>query len=211
MRCMGTIPLETPRLFLRRLNPGDAHAMYTNWSGDPEVGRFLRWRTHRSEEETHMLLSAWDALYANPDYFQWGIVEKSSGTLIGAISLYNDFAAGPLLRQWNTPKVDASQGVWCPGYSLGKAWWGQGYATEALQAVTAYWFTHCGGSWLGGCYALENFASGRVLAHAGFVLDHTGTDHKLDGTPMPCQYVYLTLSQWEDLCKSKGESIERTD
>lgn len=211
MQHKGTIALETARLFLRRLTPGDAHAMYTNWSGDPEVGRFLRLRAHRSETETALLLSAWDTLYANPDYYQWGIVEKASGTLIGAISLYNDFAAGPLLRQWNAPGLDASREVWCPGYSLGKAWWGQGYATEALRAVTDYWFTACGGSWLGGCCALENRASKCVLAHAGFVLDHTGTDHKLDGTPMPCQYVYLTRPRWEETHRNKGESIERTD
>ena len=36
---------------------------------------------------------------------------------------------------WHTPGLDHSAGVWEAGYCYGRAFWGKGYATEALCAV----------------------------------------------------------------------------
>ena len=87
MRHIGTQTLETPRLVLRRLLPEDAPAMYRNWASNPAVTRYLRWEPHKSLAETYALLTAWSVLYQNPDYYQWAMVEKDTGEVIGAISL----------------------------------------------------------------------------------------------------------------------------
>ena len=87
MRHVGTQELETNRLLLRRLLPEDAGQMYQNWASDPEVTRWLRWEPHKNELETVGLLAAWATLYPNPDYYQWAIVEKSSGQVFGGISI----------------------------------------------------------------------------------------------------------------------------
>ena len=140
MRHAGTQDIETPRLLLRRLLPEDAPQMYANWASDPEVTRYLRWEPHKSPAETRELLAAWALLYPNPDYYQWAMVEKATGQVFGSISLYNSLPGEPQQKtEW--PGLDLTDGVWEPGYCIGRKWWNKGFTTEALRAVVAYWFT----------------------------------------------------------------------
>ena len=88
---------------------------------------------------------------------------------------------------WHTPGLDHSAGVWEAGYCYGRAFWGKGYATEALCAVRDFWFQQVGGQWMACCHAAENPASGRVMEKAGWVWDHDSLYHKFDGTPVPCR------------------------
>ena len=46
MNKIGTEPIETKRLILRRFTTDDAEDMFNNWASDPEVTRFLTWPTH---------------------------------------------------------------------------------------------------------------------------------------------------------------------
>ena len=186
MRHAGTQELETERLLLRRLNPEDAPAMYRNWASDPAVTRYLRWPPHRDVQETAALLSAWAELYPNPDYYQWAIVEKASGEVIGSIALMYELSVEPQVRDaW--PGMDLTDGIWEPGYCIGRRWWGHGYMTEALRAVVDYWFNTVGGGWLSCCHAVQNPASGHVMRNVGFVYDHNAEYHKFDGTPVACR------------------------
>ena len=198
MRHVGTQEIETPRLLLRRLVPADAPAMYRNWANDPAVTRYLRWEPHKNEDETFALLAAWAELYQNPDYYQWAMVEKATGEVFGSMSLFDDALGEPgAAAGWQARGLDTSQGVWEPGYCIGRAWWGKGYTTEALQAVVDYWFTRTDSTWLACCHAVENPASGRVMQKAGFVYHHDDTYHKFDGTPVPCRAYLLTRGAWQ--------------
>lgn len=198
MRHAGTHDIETPRLLLRRLAPADAPAMYRNWANDPTVTRFLRWEPHKDENETFALLTAWEELYQNPDYYQWCMVDKATGEVFGAISLTVSCCNEPeAAAGWQARGFDISQGVWEPGYCIGRAWWGQGLMTEALNAVVDYWFTRTDSTWLACCHAVENPASGRVMQKAGFVYHHDDTYHKFDGTPVPCHTYLLTRDAWQ--------------
>ena len=44
-------------------------------------------------------------------------------------------------------ELDPSGGIWEAGYCIGRSWWNRGLATDALKAVTAYWFSHTDGDW----------------------------------------------------------------
>ena len=202
MRHAGTQVIETPRLLLRRLLPEDADMMFANWASDPAVTRYLRWEPHPDASHTRELLTAWAALYANSDYYQWALVEKDSGQVFGAICLTSSLAQEPQQREeW--PGFDLSEGIWEPGYCIGRAWWGKGYMTEALQAVVRYWFERVGGNWLVCCHAVENPASGRVMTKAGFVYDHEAVYHKFDGSPVSCRSYALTRKRYEALYSDK--------
>ena len=158
MRHAGTQDIETPRLLLRRLLPEDAPQMYANWASDPEVTRYLRWEPHKSPAETRELLAAWALLYPNPDYYQWAMVEKATGQVFGSISLYNSLPGEPQQKtEW--PGLDLTDGVWEPGYCIGRKWWNKGFTTEALRTVVAYWFTRTDSSWLACGHAAANPAS----------------------------------------------------
>ena len=194
MRHAGTQPLETARLLLRRLLPEDAGMMYANWASDPEVTRWLRWEPHKNELETVGLLAAWATLYPNPDYYQWAMVEKTSGQVFGSISL---FRAPQQADAW--PGLDTTGGVWEAGYCIGRNWWNEGFATEALRAVVDYWFTQTDAPFLICCHAKANPASGRVMEKAGFVYHHDSIDHKFDGTPVECKSYLLTRERYHKI------------
>ena len=110
MRHAGTQIIETERLILRRLTPEDAEMMYQNWASDPEVTRWLRWEPHKSPAETHELLAAWALLYPNGDYYEWGIVEKTTGQVFGTIGIFTSSSAEPERDPW--PGFDPTNGVW---------------------------------------------------------------------------------------------------
>lgn len=195
MRHAGTQPIETERLLLRRLLAQDAGMMYENWASDPEVTRYLRWEPHRNADETFALLAAWETLYPNPDYYQWAIVEKASGQVIGSISLYDSLLGEPQQKTaWHG--IELAGGIWEPGYCIGRRWWNKGYTTEALRAVVGFWFTQTDSPWLACCHAVENPASGRVMEKAGFVYDHDTIYHKFDGTAVPCRAYCLTRERY---------------
>ncbi len=185
MRHLGTVPLLTPRLSLAPLRAADAEEMFQNWAGDEAVARFMRWPAHKDSLETFQLLAAWECLYQSADYYNWGIRRRADGALMGTIGFVLGEEQSP--EAWRAPGLDFSAGVWEPGYCLGRAFWGQGYATEALAAVRDFWFDEVGGAWLGCCHAVENPASGRVMEKAGWRFDHAATCHKADGTPMACR------------------------
>ncbi len=188
MRHTGTQPLHTARLTLLPQTAADAIPMFENWASDPEVTRYLRWEPHQSWTDTAALLAAWEPLYQNPDYYQWGIHLNESGVLIGSISLQRGEESDP--GAWRAPGLDFSQGVWDPGYCIGRAFWNRGYTTEALLAVRDYWFNQVGGSWLACCHASANPASGRVMQKAGWVYDHDAVYHKFNGAPVDCRVYY---------------------
>lgn len=175
MRHLGTVRLETPRLFLRPMDLDDCHAMFENWAGDPAVTRWLRWDAHRDWTVTAEILYLWQQQTGDPTFYNWGICRKTDGMLLGSISF--------------TPP--AEDGMWMPGYCLGRAFWGQGYATEALREVCRFWFEEVQGESLCACHAVENPASGRVLEKAGFRFLRTGVHHKFDGTPVNCRFYVL--------------------
>ena len=189
MRHLGTVPLLTPRLSLAPLRAADAEEMFRNWAGDEAVARFMRWPAHKNSLETFQLLAAWECLYSSASYYNWGIRRRADGALMGTIGFVLGEEQSP--EAWRAPGLDFSAGVWEPGYCLGRAFWGQGYAAEALAAVRDFWFDEVGGAWLGCCHAEENPASGRVMEKAGWRFDHAAAYHKADGTPVACRAYYL--------------------
>jgi RimJ/RimL family protein N-acetyltransferase len=87
----------------------------------------------------------------NPHNF--GISLKSSGKIIGMIGLMN---LNEFIRRADI------------GYWLGKKYWRQGFATEALQAIVKYSFRKLKLVRLQAGVAVENKASAKLLKKVGF-------------------------------------------
>ncbi len=177
----GTVELATPRLVLRRFTTDDAKPMFDTWASDPAVTRFLRWSPHRDWGATAELLHEWCKNYARLDFYSWAVCLRAGGTLIGSIAVGTAEADDG----WQRPVPPAPH--WEPGYAYGRAYWGRGYATEALCAVRDFWFAQAGGDFLACCHAVENPASGRVMQKAGFAYDHDAFYHRFDGSAVACR------------------------
>jgi [ribosomal protein S5]-alanine N-acetyltransferase len=108
--------LETPRLLLRPFARGDALLVHRVYS-DPVVMRYVATGPMVDLAVTERLLADYDAHQKRLGYSFWAVVERASGELIGDAGLYR------------TPAGEVEL-----GYTLGAAWWGRGYATEAAGA-----------------------------------------------------------------------------
>ena len=142
--------IETKRLILRSPKESDAEPMFSNWANDPEVTKYLTWNPHESVEVTKMIVSRWLKEEEDPKTVRFVITIKGNDEPVGTIDVvgYHD----------GDPEI---------GYCLSRKLWGQGYMTEACQAVMDYLFS-LGHKRILIDAAEENAGSNRVIAKCGF-------------------------------------------
>lgn len=158
------VTIETERLILRNLRPGDEKAVYA-WAGDPDVARYMIYPQYRSEADGIEWLKEREENADDPDDYDLGIVLKETGELIGS---------GGLVYQ---PDSD----IWKMGYNIRKDMWGNGYVVEAMQAIIDEVRMTGRLRVLEAQFALENQKSRRVMEKLGMVYDRESSFEKFDG------------------------------
>lgn len=151
-------PIQTDNLTLRTLNESDANEAYLSWLMDPAINQFLEIRFTDGIDRTSLAESIASS-NASPDNLLCGIVQRQTGDHIGNIKL------GPIVG----PHARAAI-----GFLIGdKSYWGNGYATEAIIALSGYGFTELNLEKItAGCYE-TNVGSRKALERAGFVHEAT--------------------------------------
>jgi ribosomal-protein-alanine N-acetyltransferase len=167
--------IETSRLYLRPPCLEDAGLIFALYAQDKEVTKHLSWRSHKSLEETHMFLNTCLTHWQRGPRFPWVILRREDGQLLGMIEMRFD-----------------AHGA-CIGYVLAKAFWGQGYAPEATQAVTDWVLAQEGIYRVWAVCDVDNQASARVLEKVGMqregVLRKWMVSPNLSHEPQDC-YAY---------------------
>ena len=158
MNHIGTIELATERLTLRRFTIEDAESMYYNWASEDEVTRFLTWPTHKSVEDSEMVIDQWIKSYEDKKTYQWAIELNDLEQPIGSISAV---------------KVDDEIDAVEVGYCIGTKYWNKGYVTEALAEVIRFFMNEVGASRVCARHDVANPNSGEVMKKAG--MDYEGT------------------------------------
>lgn len=183
MNLIGTQPLKTQRLLLRRYTMDDADAMFANWCSDDEVTKYLTWPTHPDVEVTRAVLSTWVEGYADDGYFHWGI--EKDGVLMG------DIAAVAASTKNEYAEI---------GYCMGRAWWGQGIMTEALAEVMRFFFEEVGLHRIMLRHDTENPASGKVMLKNGLLPEGALRGHfkRNDGTYADLELYGILRDEWEE-------------
>ncbi|MSS45489.1 GNAT family N-acetyltransferase [Cutibacterium sp. WCA-380-WT-3A] len=182
MRLVGTRPIQTDRLALRRWSVDDAQQMYDNWASDPEVTRFVTWPPHPNIDATRSLLTGWVHDYDRPSTFNWAV--WLGDVIIGQTAVVN-----------LETEVDLAE----VGYCFGSRWWNHGYATETLKAVMAYLFDAADVNKVEARHDPANIASGKVMEKAGMVPEGLRRACIVGSTgPRDAQYHGLLRSQWRD-------------
>ena len=143
--------LETERLCLRKLSETDAVDMY-EYSKDPAVVEHLLWDVHPSCEYTAQYLAYLDGEYAMGRFFDWALVERASGKMIGTCGFTN---------------IDTVNNSAEIGYVLNPAFRGRGIAPEAARAVIDFGFRTLGLMRISAICMAENQASLRVMQKCG--------------------------------------------
>lgn len=142
----ATDRIESPRLVLRRIAPGDL-PFFTRIHAIADVVRYTGHGRPRSTEETQAWLQATLASYEELELGQLAVVRKADGVLLGRCGMSDlvieaSAAPGAIPRAW-FGRAQAPAGLAVIqerelGYTFDSAHWGHGYATEAAQCVFAY-------------------------------------------------------------------------
>lgn len=114
--------LETERLLLRAWAPQDFEPL-ASFLADPDVMRYLSGEP-LSRADAWRNLSAILGHWQLRGYGMWAVARKSDGAFIGRVGLNNP-------ETWPGLEV---------GWTLGKPYWGHGYATEAGRVALDYAF-----------------------------------------------------------------------
>lgn len=146
--------LETERLILREWTPADAEDLY-EYARDPDVGPHAGWKPHEDVRESRKII---DELFRFNE--TWALVEKESGRIVGSIGLEQDKYR---------PEIRSRE----MGYSLGKAYWGRGYMTEAAKRLIHYAFEELKLEVLMIRTGDANLRSRRVIDKCGFTYEGT--------------------------------------
>lgn len=141
--------LVTERLVLRRPVAGDVTAIFDRYASDSEVTRYLAWPRHVSLDDTRVFIAFSDA-----EWRRWGC---------GPYLIFD--AAGTRLLGSSGLAFESSE-LASTGYVFARDAWGQGYATEALQAM-ARLARSLGVRWLYAVCHVEHRASAHVMEKCG--------------------------------------------
>lgn len=187
--------LVTQRLRLRRLTADDAADVYRNWTGDPEVTRYLTWQAHKDIQATRDIIGIWLELYKHDYTYRWCMELRATGEVIGMIDVVR-----------TTMHNDSAH----IGYCMGRAWWNKGYMTETLCAVEDFLFSEAEYNRVEACHAVDNPASGEVMKKSGMLYEGVKREGARTGDGRFCDVkVYAMLhSDWDKLGRMSCEIIE---
>ena len=167
--------LTTARLFLRHFQIMDRGPMYSIFC-DAEVMRYSD--GVKTRDWVHIWLRDCRERYQTWGFGPYAVVENRSQAVIGYCGLFF------------FPDLDGQAEVEI-GYRLARTVWGQGYATEAAQAVRDFAFATLGIKRLIALIDPSNLASLRVAEKIGMKYEK---EIMLEGYTHP-DHVYVTASK----------------
>jgi [ribosomal protein S5]-alanine N-acetyltransferase len=170
---------HTPRLIIREFRQEDADGL-TEMQTDPEATRFIGgvWPIDRAKEILPLIM----ANYQTKDLEWFAVTRKQDGAFLGACWL------APLGKKWLEPlQIESEIEL---GYRYVHRFWGNGYATEAGQAMLRRGFEELELPQIGSIVNQDNVASDRVLNKVGMRYRKSVTAHGIT-------IKYYTLSREE--------------
>ena len=144
--------MHTDRLTLRPFTHADAAPLFRIFSDD-EVVRFWSVGAWTEIAQAEKMIEEAMLAYREGDLTRYAIVLRDTDALIGICNLRGFF----------------EQNRRCElGYALGSAWWGRGYAFEALEALLGHAFSSLDMNRIEADIDPRNDASARLLERLGF-------------------------------------------
>jgi RimJ/RimL family protein N-acetyltransferase len=142
--------IHTDRLVLRGFTEDDTEPLFAMLQ-DPDVVRYIGDRRIPTRQETWRAIAGYLGHWALRGHGLWAVEERASGELVGRIGILN-----PL--EWPGTEV---------AYTLGKPWWGRGFATEGARAAMDWGFENLGVDELISLIDPDNAASLAVATRLG--------------------------------------------
>ena len=146
----ATVMYSTERLLVRHIEPTDVDAMHAVY-GDADAMRWVGDAVPLAREQCAEWIVITQRNYALRGYGMSALVARDSGEVIGFCGL---------VHPGGQTDVEIK-------YALRRAFWGKGFASEAVGGMIAYAASAFGIAHVIATTAPENIASHRVLGKAG--------------------------------------------
>ena len=145
--------IETKRLILRQVTTEDATDMF-DYLSDQDVVKPMGLDPFQTVKDVWDEIRWYTSIYEEGTGIRWGITLKDSGKVIGSCGFLNR------LTKHYRAEV---------GYEISKDYWGQGIASEALEAVVKYGYHHLQLERIEALIEPENVPSQRLVEKQGFI------------------------------------------
>ena len=116
--------LQTPRLTLRALTEADLAEVFAVFS-DPVVVRYWDGPLMATHRDAMQYIDQIHHGFRRRDFFQWGIADSSTGTVVGTCTLTQ---LSPVHQRCEI------------GFALRQTHWGKGLGSEAIAAIIEFAF-----------------------------------------------------------------------
>jgi RimJ/RimL family protein N-acetyltransferase len=146
--------IVTKRLILRGFQEDDLDA-YAEMSGSEEVMRYIGTGKPMSRSESWRGMATILGHWQLRGYGMWAVEERQSGEMLGRVGLWNP-------EGWPGLEI---------GWTIRRAFWGRGFATEAGKVAIEYAFEELQQSHVISLIRPENIASRRVAEKLGEKLE----------------------------------------
>ena len=120
--------LHTERLILRKMRVSDTEDMF-DYARRENLTKYLLWSPHNTSSYTRDYLKYIETRYKSGDFYDWAVVERSSGRMIGTCGF---------------TRIDPQNDTGEIGYVLNPDFHGKGYGTEAAREVMRFGFDTLG-------------------------------------------------------------------
>ena len=152
------LPFSTERLTVRAMRPSDV-TTFTNYRNHPDVSRYQDWELPYTRDLAHNLIDEMDGING-PVPGEWVQLAIDAGdeSLVGDLAVF----------------VDTDTRLAMIGYTMGPAYQGHGYATEAAGALVDRLFDRLHVHRVAATLDPANVASARVLERLGFRYEGCG-------------------------------------
>lgn len=143
----------TNRLTLRPPVGTDALPLFTSYTQDPHVTRYLVWEPHTTLADTESFLQRCLDNWRTRTEYTYVIALQSTAQLLGMVSIR--------LNKWSASL----------GYVLAQSAWGQGIMPEAIDAIVDWLLAQPSVFRVWAVCDVENRASARVMEKIGMVCE----------------------------------------
>ena len=155
----GSAELWTEHLILRGYRMDDAEQLHACLGTDPEMSRFSGWNPYATPEMAQEAVQRFITSYNDEHSYSWVMDAYGDDVVAGTIGAYD----------YDNCKIEV-------GFSVGRAWQGRGFATEALKKVLTYLTENEGIACVTAWCAAENTGSRKVMEKSGMKLVNTEKD-----------------------------------
>lgn len=147
-------PIKNINIILREFELNDAQDFYNNWGKDPDVAKYMLWKTHTNIDDAVKSIEKFIECYKNDDPFkQYAIVYDKQ--VVGSISIL-------ISKKHCTGEI---------AYCLGKKYWHKGIMSDAINLLINYYFKSYNLVRISAEVITKNITSKKLLEKCGFELE----------------------------------------